>query len=149
MNCSRLAMHLFHIVIVIIYSFDSVKRVCTLINWQAGGRAGTCIKCARNKQFLYKTSPLCSLCVPFAVDNKEDVCLIGWEQLGNPVILLANAKNHSKHNKLRDESCSFGRAFFHSAFALCLYGDNATSHKIWHGRHNHWGLIMKITASDF
>ena len=34
--------------------------------------------------------------------TQQRTCLIGWEQLENPGILLANPKSHSKRVKLRD-----------------------------------------------
>ena len=37
-----------------------------------------------------------------------DYCLIGWEQLENPGVLLANPITHSKGGKPRDGGCSFG-----------------------------------------
>ena len=40
-----------------------------------------------------------------------DYCLIGWKQLENPGVLLANPITHSKGGKPRDGGCSFGRVF--------------------------------------
>ena len=42
-----------------------MNRFCTLVNCQAGNRAGTCIKWTSNV-FLFKASPLSALCLPGA-----------------------------------------------------------------------------------